>query len=240
MIKIETHLHVFGGSSCADGNNQLTVQKYLELGYRGVVATTHFSRPCYVNYYNRKSHSQTIDGFFEIYDDFAKVANPNGLKTFFGAEVRCLTTNTEYMLLGFDRQFLYDNIPLFCYTQEQLFSLAEEHGLLMYQTHPFRDGVVVGNPQFMHGVESFNGHYHHKNNNEIAKEFCKEHKLIGLSGTDYHHDDQPITAGMYIPEDINDERSLADYIFKNEFVNVEEEALYQSSFEKHLERKRKN
>ena len=238
MIKIETHLHVFGGSSCADGDNQLTVKKYLDAGYRGVVATTHFCRNSYVNYFNGKSHFETVDSFFKLYDDFSAVASKNGLKTFFGAEVRCLPTNTEYMLLGFDRQFLYDNIPLFCYSQEQLFNLAEENGLLMYQTHPFRDNVNVGNPQFMHGIESFNGHYHHKNNNDIAEEFCKKHNLIGLSGTDYHHDDQPITAGMYIPEDIDCERDLANYIFKNDFTNVEEHALYQSSYDKHLERKR--
>lgn len=225
MIKLETHLHAIGGSVCADGNSDLTVKKYIDAGYNAVVVTTHYSRNYYVSYPGQ-SHKEKIDYFFKVYDDFANIANQKGLKTFFGVEVRCLPTNTEYMLIGFDREFLYNNIPLFCYSQQELFALAQKYGLFMYQSHPFRTNVTAGDPKFMHGAESFNGHYHHINDNTNAKKFCEENNLVGLSGTDYHHDDQPITAGIYIPDGIETEKELAKCYFDKNFTLIKEEEKY--------------
>ena len=107
----------------------------------------------------------------------------------------------------------------------------------MYQTHPFRTGVLNGNPEFMHGAESFNGHYHHANHNDLARAFCTENRLIGLSGTDFHHVDQPITAGIYLPEDIKTERQLADYYFEDKFKIIAEENEYLSAHEQYTKRK---
>ena len=108
------------------------------------------------------------------------------------------------MLYGFDKNFLLDNANLWEFTQEQLFKIANANGLFMYQSHPFRQGVKAGNSKFMHGAESFNGHFHHVNNNVPAKAFCEENSLIEMSGTDFHDPGQPVTAGIYIPKDIND------------------------------------
>lgn len=89
----------------------------------------------------------------------------------------------------------------------------------MYQTHPFRDGVVCGNSEFMHGAESFNGHYHHSNNNEQASLFCEKNGLVKMSGSDIHHLNQPVTGGIYISEIINDNFALTNYI-RNEKIKT--------------------
>ena len=96
----------------------------------------------------------------------------------------------------------------------------------MYQTHPFRQGVTVGDARFMHGAESFNGHFHHVNNNVPAKEFCINNNLIEMSGTDFHDPGQPVTAGIYIPEDIDDNAGLVKYIMSNKIKLVEERESY--------------
>ncbi|MBE5733723.1 MAG: hypothetical protein E7347_01585 [Clostridiales bacterium] len=237
-MKIEMHYHPHGGSNCANGDNLLAVKKYAELGYKAIVATTHYDMNYYMTYPGA-SHKEKLDYFFKVYDDFEKVAKSFGLKTFLGSEIRCLPTRTEYMLLGFDRQFLYDNVPLFLYAQQDLFALAKENGFLMYQTHPFRTGVTAGLPEFMHGAESFNGHYHHQNNNDLAREFCKSNGLLCLSGTDYHHDDQPITAGINVPDDIENEKQLVKCIFDKNYTLVECEEEYLNAFNAHLQAKKK-
>ena len=237
MIKVELHSHPIGGSPCADGNTKLAVQKFIDAGYGGVVCTSHYSKPYYENFLGQ-THKEKIDFFFKVYDDFAVVANEKGLKTFFGAEIRCLPTNTEYIVVGFDRAFLYDNQPLFNLSQQELFELADKNGFFMYQTHPFRTGVIAGNPKFMHGAESFNGHYHHINNNDCAKEFCEKNNLVGVVGTDYHHDDQPLTTGINLPKSIDTEKQLAEFLRKGDFKFVADKELYEKSLEKHLQRKK--
>ncbi len=235
MIKLETHCHTKGFSPCGDGDLELTVKKYKESGYGAITVTNHFSKNYYQDYFKGQTDKEKIDYFFRTYDEFSLLCEKNDIKTFFGLEVNCLPTSTEYMLLGFDRAFLYDNPHLFALSQEELFALADKNGILMYQTHPFRTGVKAGNPKFMHGAESFNGHYHHDNNNHLARIFCEQNNLIGLSGTDYHHDEQPITAGALIPEYIKDEKALAKYFFENKFINITDFELYEKCYKKHKE-----
>lgn len=238
MIKIELHSHPIGGSSCADGNTELAVQKYLDAGYGGVVCLTHYGR-YYYDCYPGQTHKEKIDFFFKVYDDFAKIANKNGLKTFFATEVRCVATNTEYALIGFDRDFLYNNSPLFDLTQQELFEVAEKNGFFMFQTHPFRTGVIAGDPKYLHGAECFNGHYHHANNNDKARKFCEDNNLIGVAGTDYHHDDQPLTAGIMIPKTINTEQELASFLKNGNLQLVTDFDLYEKAFNEHLQKKGK-
>ena len=216
MIKLETHCHIRGLSHCADGDDFLMLTKYKKAGYSGIVAVSHYSKDVCEKYYKGKTYKEKIDYFFKTYDDFSSLAKSYDIKTFCGAEVRLKKDGQEYMILGFDRKFLYDN-ELYNLTQEELFKLAEKHGVFVYQTHPFRDGVLAGNPIYLHGAEGFNGHYHHDNHNEKAQKFCEDNNLISLSGTDYHHDDQPVTAGIYIPKEIQTDKQLVEFILKNKF-----------------------
>ena len=47
-----------------------------------------------------------------------------------------------------------------------------------------------------------------------------------MSGTDFHHEDQPITAGIYIPEDLSNEKDLVKFLFENKFNLIEEKQEY--------------
>lgn len=231
MMKLEMHCHTFNTSACADTPNDVIISKYLGAGYSGIVVNNHFSESAYQGYMKGDTHEQKIDSFFNAIDKFGMACQKVNIKCFWSVEVRTIS-GTEYSVIGLDKSAFYQK-PLFNYTQEELFRLAEKHNAFMYQTHPFRQGVNVGDPRYMHGAESFNGHYHHYNNNDKAQEFCEKNKLIGLSGTDYHHLNQPITAGIYAPNDLSTEKDLVNFLFKNDFKIIKEEEVYLSALKKH-------
>ncbi|MBQ8426315.1 MAG: PHP domain-containing protein [Clostridia bacterium] len=211
MIKFEMHAHTKGGSYCAYSDAKTLIDDYKKGGYGGIVITNHFSASNYVVDLIGETHKEKIDYFFSLYHNVKDEGKKHGIKVFYGVEVRdCF--GDEYMLLGFKPEFLYDNKPLFTYSQKELFYMAEKNNIFMYQTHPFRDGVRCGNPNYLHGAEAFNGHFHHFNNNEKAKAFVEKNNLISLAGTDYHTPNQPLTAYMLIPENINDEFALVEYL----------------------------
>ncbi len=224
MIKIETHAHT-GGSWCALCGLEEIFKHYKANGYGGLVVTNHYS------YSECLSHDFTnfrdyAKYFFSLIEDAIEMGKKFDMKVFYGVEVRLNSDKTEYMLLGFDKNFLLDNANIWEFTQEQLFKIANANGLFMYQTHPFRQGVKVGDARFMHGAESFNGHFHHVNNNVLAKAFCKDNNLIEMSGTDFHDPGQPVTAGIYIPENINTNKELVEYITSGKAKLVEERENY--------------
>lgn len=236
MIKLETHSHIFGGSHCAKADDDTFIKNYLSAGYEAVVITNHFVLKAFEKY-NGETDKEKIDFYFSLYDNMKEKLNKVGIKAFIGSEISC-STGEEYMLYGFDRSLFYDNKLLFTLSQKELFRLAEKNNCFMYQTHPFRDRVkVLGNPNFMHGAESFNGHFHHVNNNEQADRFCEENNLIKMSGSDYHYADQPIYGGIYVPENIDTETQLVEYIFKNDFKLIEHEDEYFSSLIKYKKEK---
>lgn len=241
MIKLETHCHSAGGSGCATSPNEILVEDYVKAGYGGVVITNHISRGCY-EYHKGGTHAEKVRFYYSLIENLRELFKPKGVKVFWGSEIRVVPENgsvygEEYTVYGITEKDMFDNKPFFTFTQEELFRFAEKRGLFMYQTHPFRDGVICGNPLFLHGVESFNGHFHHYNHNELAKEFCVKNNLIGMSGTDYHHERQPITAGIYIPDDICTNEQLTEYIFKNGFGIIADGALYEAELKKYKENK---
>lgn len=235
MIKIETHCHT-GASVCATTTPDVLAKKLKDHGYSGAVITNHLQKAFFDGYVGNND-KEKIGYFLNVYYDTKKTFKELGLKTFLGAEVLVndlQNRHSEFILYGFNENFLYDNKPLFCYTQEELFKLCDKERVFMYKAHPMRTGEYVGDPTFMHGAESFNGHFHHDNNNELAEQFCDKYNLIKMSGTDLHHAVQPITAGIYLPENINDEKALTEYIFENNFKCIEDKIGYQTARNEYL------
>jgi hypothetical protein len=214
------------------------VLEYKNAGYDGIVLTNHINWT--YNNYQGKTYKEKTDYYFSAVDRIKELGKKQGISVLFGAEVVAVTDDgmhQEFLLYGFDRQFLYDNSLVNNYDQKGLFELAKKHNLFMSQTHPFRCGEKLGNPLYMHGAEAFNAHYHHDNFNEKAMEFCKQNNLKMLSGTDYHHAGQPILGGAYLPDDITTERALADYLLSCQpDIMVQQEKCLQARKE-YLERK---
>ena len=223
MIKLETHCHSKGGSHCAKCDPDYIVGRYKDEGYGGIVLTNHYCKVCYDEYAGN-THKEKLDYYFSLYRDFKAACDKAGLKCFLGAEVRAITLDFEYkefMLFGFDEKFLYDNKPLFYYNQKEMFEIADKNGLFMYQTHPFRNGVNLGDYRYMHGAEAFNGHVNHNNRNELARAFCDSYDLIKTSGTDFHDVGQPIKGGIYMPERVETDGQLVEFLFSGKAELIE-------------------
>ena len=237
MIKLETHCHSSGGSGCATSPDKTLVEDYVKAGYGGVVITNHISKGCY-DYHKGETHAEKVRFYYSLIENLTEKFKPYNVKIFWGSEIRVVPENgsingEEFTVYGITEKDMRDSKPLFTLTQEELFRFAEKRGLFMYQTHPFRDGVICGDPRFMHGAEMFNGHFHHFNHNDLAKAFCEKYNLIGMSGSDYHHEYQPITAGIYIPDDICTNEQLTEYIFKNDFETIADAARYEAALKEY-------
>ena len=239
MMKLETHAHCKGGSRCAIAPVKDLIDDYKKEGYGGVVLTSHICET-YYNDYPGDTHKEKIDFYMSLYYEGLEYAKTQDMKFFWGCEVKTLHPENlymEYMLYGVTEKMLYDNKPFFTLSQQELFRFAEKNNVFMYQSHPFRNNVYCGDPKFMHGAESFNGHFHHINNNALAKELCQKHNLLEMSGTDYHGVGQPCLGGIYVPDDISDMQSLVDYLWTGKAQLIENEEIYQIKLNEWLNRK---
>ena len=85
---------------------------------------------------------------------------------------------------------------------------AMENGLLIVQAHPFRNGMKIMPPQYLDGIETFNGHSGHDSRNDIAEAWARHFGLICTSGTDFHHPHQNPDAGIITHEPICTQEQL--------------------------------
>jgi hypothetical protein len=229
MIKLETHAHCQELSFCAHADVDRLIKDYITAGYGAIVLTNHYCKR-FFELYKGETKKEKLDFYFKVYDEFSEKCKKANIKAFLGTEIMAYSPSGEryeFTYYGFDRSLFYDNKPLYELTQKELFYLAEKNNVFMYQTHPARRGVATGNGEYLHGAESFNGHVLHLNNNALANEFCDKYNLIKLSGTDYHDPDQPILGGIYLPENINTDEQLKEYIFKGNLKLIEDEKTYQ-------------
>jgi predicted metal-dependent phosphoesterase TrpH len=63
---------------------------------------------------------------------------------------------------------------------------AQEHGILFYQAHPFRNSMKVVDPKLLFGIEVCNTHPRHDSRNDIASAWAEKYGLHKIGGSDCH------------------------------------------------------
>lgn len=230
MIKCEMHLHVLGTSPCAKVAPDDIARLYSEAGYGAIVVTNHYMKYLFSDYYKFDTEEEKIKFYIVSYKSLKKSCKPYCIKVFLGMELNPEFINTlehnpaaEILCYGVTEKFLYKYQRLYDYSLKDLFELFEKNGIVIFQSHPFRDNCIRFDPKYLHGVEIYNGHPMHNSHNDTAKQYAKDNNLLSVSGSDFHEIGNTISGGIYIPESINDSPSLARYIKNNPLQLIRKE-----------------
>ena len=70
--------------------------------------------------------------------------------------------------------------------------------------------------EFLHGIEVYNGNPRHDSHNDKAADFAGSNNLLKLSGSDFHLYEDLGRGGIFLPDDINDNKKLVSYLKNNE------------------------
>jgi len=207
MHLLETHVHTDVSSSCGLVSPEKIPWLYKKAGYDALVVTDH--------YYEKTitSFSRSADAWLQGYRRVKEAGREAGIKVFLGMELRLNNMGfDDFLVYGFDEGFINKYERLYKLPLSQAFKLLDSYGFLIYQAHPFRPGISVANPLFIHGVEVFNGKQRQDNNNEKAEAFAVKHSLLQISGSDFHRHEDIGSGGIYIDEGIETEKELACYL----------------------------
>jgi predicted metal-dependent phosphoesterase TrpH len=212
---IDMHVHTSEVSPCGKVDAKTVVHEYVKAGYDAIVITDHFNDYVLESFDGTKK--ERVERYLKGYDIAYQQGLNKGLKVFLGVECRLAGKEEDYLLYGVEKEFLYNNPELYKCSQKQLYKLCKENGILLYQAHPFRNCCRPQNPDYLDGVEIFNGNPRHDSKNELAKEFALKYKhLKWVSGSDYHQILDIGTGGIRTNADIINERDLAKALRENE------------------------
>lgn len=203
----EMHTHTSEVSHCGSISAAETVKLYSEKGYNGLVVTDHFYKPRKEAEPLTKSEwNNFIDKHLLGYQE-AKNAAPKGFSVLLGLEIRFNVTDNDYLVYGVSEELLRKNIGLYNTTPRKFKKFCDEHDLMFYQAHPFRNYMSITPPAYLHGIETGNYNQRHDSRNDIAELWAEKYQLRKLSGSDFHEYEDLALGGIYtdVPIENNDD-----------------------------------
>ena len=205
MYKIETHLHTTLISPCAVLSPEALVMGYKEAGYAAITVTDHYKAYAFAwTGIDIATPGDKLCAFLEGYRAVKKVADREGLKVYYGAELQFHENDNDYLLYGFSDELLSNPKAVIGSGIAKFSEFARRDGALLIQAHPFRNRCVPVAPHLIDGVEAVNRHDCHQNRNELAIEYAKRYQLRMTGGADCHGPEDIGRGGIdadYLPED---------------------------------------
>lgn len=216
-MKIDTHTHTSGVSFCSEVSPEEYVRVYKEAGYGAVILTNHYSRVYMFRYGD--TWEKQIKIYLDEYRKAKEAGEREGIPVWLGAEVAISTPKSpyiEFLFYGIDEEFLLANPRLYDKSQKELYKISHDAGVLMFQSHPFRDeqGHFPQDPEYLDGTE-INCHPYFLRHEDKLREFADKNNLMLICGSDFHYSYQAGIAATIVPDTLTSSEDFAEYLRKN-------------------------
>lgn len=214
----ETHFHTAEVSCCGEVYVKDGIEAYKSAGYSGVLITDHLATSYFKYRYPGETWKENVDYFVSGYH-IAKKCETDDFSVMLGLEARFDNDNmNDYLIIGADEEFLYNNEWFTDLSIKQFKKLAEENSLTVIQAHPFRKGMTVTDPRYIDGIEVFNGNRRHESSNEIAAAWAKRFGLIATSGSDFHEPEDLARGGIYLDHPVRTSKELRKAVLSGDYT----------------------
>lgn len=217
--KYELHCHTkIGSRQCGRVEPKEIARLYKEQGYSGLVVTDHYSPLTFDFFHGFLNPQKYIDGYLNAYYEMKKYEDSD-FSVMFGIELRHYATANDYLVYGVDDKWLKEQGNLLALMEKDAYELMHSQGYLVYQAHPFRPGIRRCNPQYIDGVEIYNGKTDEPSNLK-AEKWAKSMGKLMVSGSDFHVPRQLARGGIITQHKINNNVDLLDTLKSMNFEMI--------------------
>ncbi len=220
MFKTELHCHSKSVSACARVSNEEIIEKFTSAGYTSLVLANHFNKGTQ-EFLGCANYQDFVTAYLKGYEDLKRDANGK-LNVILAMELRFNENTNDYLVFGITEEFLRAHEEIFSLNPERFSKISREAGLIFVQAHPFRNSMTVVRPDFLDGVEVYNGHKGHDSRNEIADMWADRYGLIKTSGTDFHYPHVPANAGILTETEITSSSQLVEILKSGNYSLIKE------------------
>ena len=172
----------------------MLAKRYHIAGYSGIVVTDHLSVSLPI-FRRVDSWRERVRRFYSGYRRVRDAADRYDLVVYPGFELSFPNyPGRDYLVYGIDEELLAE-MPDVCSLEPIEFKeLASDVGAVVFRAHPFRNLNSTISPEYIDGLEVFNGNPRHDSHNELALAFVADHAathastngLLISSGSDAH------------------------------------------------------
>lgn len=216
LVLLETHCHTMESSHCSRIPARDLIEALHGRGYAGVVITDHYMWD--MDLASVSARRRFLDGYFR-----AKEAGEQlGLAVMPGMEIRFRPTADDFLIYGMEEEDFLTLPDDLCETSlSNLRALADAHGWMIYQAHPFRTGMILADPALLDGIEVYNGNPGINNLNELAPPYARAHGLRALAGSDVHTPDGVGAAATSVSASALAPKKLVEWLLRTAWPAME-------------------
>ncbi len=216
--KYEMHCHTKTVSRCGRVEPKKIVEMYMEQGYSGIVLTDHYS-PMTFDMVGYLMPQLRMNFYLSAYNEMKKYESSD-FSVMLGLELRHYATANDYLVYGVEEKWLRKQKNLLAVWELQMYKMMHKQGYLVYQAHPFRAGIRRCNPDYIDGIEVYNGKTS-KPLNDKAMEWAKETGKLVISGSDFHVPKNLARGGIITNKKISNNADLLDVLKTQDFKLIQ-------------------
>lgn len=220
--KTELHLHSSEISSCGRIPAVEMVRAYSKSGYRTLVFTNHFYKGMF-QLFKGETYEEIVSRFKKNWLAAREYGEQEGITVLFGIELRIPDSNNDYLIFGVTPEYLISHAEILELSLREIHELAEKDGFLVYQAHPFRNGMKIVNPAYLDGMEGYNGNARHDSRNDIAGKWAEKFLLPVTSGSDAHQAEDIARGGILTEEPVDTMDGLLRVLKNRQYTLIETE-----------------
>ena len=215
-MKIDFHVHTSEVSACGKLSCKETLRLYREHGFDALVVANHFNRWT-ADYWAKRGVTDFVKLYRDTIASAKKLAPQYGIAVFAGCELRFDCNINDYLVFGAEDWLPERGEELFGLGPQSFADFAHQHDLLVYQAHPFRNGMTVTDPALGFGIEVRNGCPRHDSRNDIAAAWADKFQLRKIAGSDCHRAEDVGLAGIESADTLRTEADLVRLLRENRY-----------------------
>ena len=214
----ETHIHTREGSACGVSKGREYIQRYLDMGYTGIIVTDHFFRG---NCRADRNHpwKKWVQEFCRGYEVARDEGIRRGLDVFFGWEET--VDGNDYLVYGLDKEWLFEHPEAAEWTRKKQFTEVGRNGGCVVLAHPFRFVNSLkrfpASSEYVDAIEAANAG-NDQISDAIALAYARELDVPVTAGSDIHYagDIAPETVlGVYLSKKMETVKDYAAAVRNN-------------------------
>ncbi len=217
--KTELHAHTSPASNCSEVTPEEAVCMYKELGYTSIVIANHFMH----NYFDKRAGSsekeKIIEYYLKDYHNALEAGKKYGVNVVLAAELRFENeNNNDYLIYGIEESDLYDIFDYLGGVEKDFYKSYMTDDKMLFQAHPFRNGMILMPPEQVDGYEAYNFHPNHNSRQVLAARYSKSVNKPFIIGTDFHEHPHAGLTAIRTKNPIVNSHDIVEAIKSNDFI----------------------
>ncbi len=212
--KTELHAHTSPVSGCSHILPEQLVDTYVAKGFTSVAITNHFmydANGC-------PDPSKKIENYLNDYYKAKNYAKQFGLNIILGCEARVSENENDYLIYGIVDEDLYKIESVLDNYIKGFYKAVKNNTNMIFQAHPFRNGMEEADLNSIDGIEAFNLHPKHNSRVGVAARYARQHNLQIICGSDFHDEGCDALCSIVTKVPVIDSIQLAEILKKKEYI----------------------